>query len=249
MKSALIWLIQHIIFLFASSIDSRASSGASLVVAPHPDDETLGCGAVIARAKASGQKVRVVIMTDGAAAGKSAKITPEQLAHIRHEETLQAGKALGLAPEDIVFLRFPDTQTHLHVEAMAAALRQQIADFQPQQIFSPFGIDLNPDHVSVATAMDRLVKNNEVSCPVYEYPVWLPLKSLLLTPFSAEHKGRIRFNDSSAFLGAKRAALDAHRTQIENITGEDTWFTLSPQFLARFFYGFELFFEKRMDGK
>lgn len=88
-----------------------------LILAPHPDDETLGTGGLIARARRLGIEVRVVFLTNGDGSG-STKIgetvrrrqTPDyrQIAQMRQREATAALGELGLAPHDIVFLGFPD---------------------------------------------------------------------------------------------------------------------------------------------
>src|SRR5262245_52353376 len=69
-----------------------------LVLAPHPDDEVIGCGGVVAQHLRDGRSVRVVIATDGAQAG---------LASVREEETRRGLTILGGNPV-VTFLRFPD---------------------------------------------------------------------------------------------------------------------------------------------
>lgn len=88
-----------------------------LIIAPHPDDEVLGCGGLIATAAAMGAPVRVVYLTNGdgftAAAALTARATPTpdeclQLGRLRQEEARQGLHALGLSPNDAVFLGYPD---------------------------------------------------------------------------------------------------------------------------------------------
>ena len=76
--------------------DTRAGFARScLVVAPHPDDETLGCGGSIAARAANGQRVVVAILTDGEAAATMRASAPDELAALRREEALLAASRLG----------------------------------------------------------------------------------------------------------------------------------------------------------
>jgi LmbE family N-acetylglucosaminyl deacetylase len=88
-----------------------------LIVAPHPDDEVLGCGGLIATAAAQGVPVRVVYLTSGdaftVAAALTARTAPApdeclQLGRVRIHEARRGLEKLGLRPDDAVFLGYPD---------------------------------------------------------------------------------------------------------------------------------------------
>lgn len=97
-----------------------------LVLAPHPDDEVIGCAGIIQRSRAMGLPVRVVFLTCGdnnqwsfAVYRKHPVIEPEavrQMGMIRREEALNAARAMGLEPDQLVFLGYPDFGT-LHIWA------------------------------------------------------------------------------------------------------------------------------------
>jgi LmbE family N-acetylglucosaminyl deacetylase len=92
-----------------------------LVLAPHPDDEVLGCGGIIQQALAKGLPLRVVFLTYGdhnewafMVYRKHPVIAPQsvrRLGMVRHDEALAAGKILGLAPSQLTFLGYPDLGT------------------------------------------------------------------------------------------------------------------------------------------
>ncbi len=100
---------------------STGPTDAILIVAPHPDDETLGCGGLILRTRRSGGRVRVVFLTNGdgfpdATALQSGKtlgaLTPDdfvEVARVRQEGAADATRALGLGLSDLVFLGYPDS--------------------------------------------------------------------------------------------------------------------------------------------
>jgi GlcNAc-PI de-N-acetylase len=81
-----------------------------IVVAPHPDDESLGCGGLIAAACRQGLRGKVIIVSDGAGSHPYSKAyPPDRLRAIRQEEAKRAGAELGLkVDEDMLFLGFPD---------------------------------------------------------------------------------------------------------------------------------------------
>jgi N-acetyl-1-D-myo-inositol-2-amino-2-deoxy-alpha-D-glucopyranoside deacetylase len=88
-----------------------------LVIAPHPDDESLAPGGLVASAVASGRQVKVVVVTAGDAYRRAAlrltrgRLTPSvyvELGNLRHKETLAAISSLGLPPQDLLWLGYQD---------------------------------------------------------------------------------------------------------------------------------------------
>jgi LmbE family N-acetylglucosaminyl deacetylase len=80
-----------------------------IVIAPHPDDESLACGGLIADTCRQGLRGKVVIVSDGAGWHPNSKAyPPERLTALREVEARQAGVELGLRPEEMLFLRLPD---------------------------------------------------------------------------------------------------------------------------------------------
>ncbi len=92
-----------------------------LLLAPHPDDETIGCGGVIQKAVAMGLPLRVVFLTYGdnnewafVLYRQRPEVLPGQLeamGQVRHEEALAAARVLGVSPDQLVFLGYPDFGT------------------------------------------------------------------------------------------------------------------------------------------
>ena len=84
-----------------SATPAREEAVDVLVVAPHPDDEVLIAGGVLARARAEGRRVAVVVVTNG-------DFTCERDGHVRQDETIAALASLGVAEDDVIFLGYPD---------------------------------------------------------------------------------------------------------------------------------------------
>jgi LmbE family N-acetylglucosaminyl deacetylase len=103
---------------FVDEMSPPGSGDRVLVVAPHPDDETLGCGGVIQEAAARGAEVHVVLMTNGDASElavilgeRELRLTPEafiELGRKRQQESLRALTGLGVPASHIHFLGFPN---------------------------------------------------------------------------------------------------------------------------------------------
>src|SRR5437763_11246305 len=114
-----------------------------LVLAPHPDDEVIGCGGLVALHLREGRRVRVVVATDGAAAGDARQ---------REAESRAALASLGAA--EVEFLRLPDRAlADAESGGFAAALRE----LRPDLIAVPSPIEIHPDHVALARIFCELV--------------------------------------------------------------------------------------------
>src|SRR3954471_22274206 len=85
----------------AYDVTERSAAASCIVFAPHPDDETLGCGATIHRKREAGTAVHVVIASDGRRPQAPDLIAPDELARIRAREALDACMTLGVAAEDV----------------------------------------------------------------------------------------------------------------------------------------------------
>jgi LmbE family N-acetylglucosaminyl deacetylase len=117
-----------------------------LVLAPHPDDEVIGCGGLVAQHLREGRAVRVVIATDGAEAGD---------ADVREEESRRGVARLGNA--DVEFLRLPDRSLGAQV---APLLREHLLAFRPDLILVPALGEIHPDHIALARALVELVQGD-----------------------------------------------------------------------------------------
>src|SRR5205085_3630105 len=81
---------------------TASAAGPLLVVAPHPDDELLAAGGIIANALASGRDVRVIVVTNGDVGGMADGL-------LRQDESVEGLAVLGLAESHVVFFGYPDT--------------------------------------------------------------------------------------------------------------------------------------------
>lgn len=125
-----------------------------LVIAPHPDDEVIGCGGLIAQHTAEGRGLRVIVITDGAAAEES--IETDAYRAEREAETNSGLAELGAAAA--TFLRLPDRSLDSRAEELRTLIRAELADFQPDLIAVPSPVEIHPDHVAVSRALVEAVQ-------------------------------------------------------------------------------------------
>src|SRR5687767_10820769 len=117
----------------------------ALIIAPHPDDEVLGCGGTIARLAREGRKITVAIVTKG-----TPLFPASQVRQVRAEARL-ANKALGV--KDLRFLDLPVTTLHLIPRAkLNAVFIELIRATKPEIAFLPFPGDRHEDHRQVFDA-------------------------------------------------------------------------------------------------
>jgi LmbE family N-acetylglucosaminyl deacetylase len=114
--------------------------GRVLVIAPHPDDEILGCGGTMARMVDEGIDVHVGIVTSG----KPPAYSAQSVARVR-EETRQAHEFLGIKATHQ--LDFPAAGlAEVPSSALNAAVGGLIRDVRPDTLFVPFVGDIHQDH-------------------------------------------------------------------------------------------------------
>jgi LmbE family N-acetylglucosaminyl deacetylase len=140
-----------------------------VVVAPHPDDETLGDGGLLQRLKASGASIEVVAVTDGEAShAGSPTITPDRLAAWRADERDLALARLGLDDVSVTRLRLADGRVEHRVGELSEALAVRLG---PDCLcLAPWCHDGHPDH----DACGRAARTAAVAtgARLAEYPVW-----------------------------------------------------------------------------
>lgn len=223
------------------ALEEDALRRPSVIVAPHPDDETLGCGGLACRMIAAGTPVHFVIVTDGAA---SHPVIPgPELRRIREAEAIEAVVRLGGTPDSVSFLGIPDGKAMRHVEEIASGLGEIFASFGPSQVFVPHPEDPMPDHIAVHRGTLEALRRRGAPVIVYEYPVWywfhwpwVPIgghpvglwKKALKQSFRAGFgTGALRsLNvrvDIAPELPRKRLALAAHASQTQRPDGVGDW--------------------------
>ena len=220
-------------------LDGACGDGGLLVVAPHPDDESLGCGGAIALAGRSGRRVAVIVVSDGAGSHPNSRLYPPQrLTAVRCDETREALACLGLPPESVSFLDLPDGAVPSSSPAAVAAIRAAAERVAAGAIFVTSPLDPHCDH-QAAHALARQAAA-DVGCALYVYPIWsrtLPGETML--DVEAPDGFRLAIAD---VLDPKRRAIAAHRSQASDLIPDDpAGFRLVPAMIARFLQPFEPF--------
>lgn len=224
-------------------VEDLIGTGGIVVIAPHPDDESLGCGGLIREACIRGRDVRIVVVSDGTASHPGSRTHPRpRLRALRREESLAAAAILGVPPSAVCFLDLPDSAVPRQgpgARRAAAAIRNAVEAAHATAVFVTSDMDPHCDHAAAATLAADAVGNLR-GCRLYCYPIWawtIPPQTLL--PIPAPEARRI---DISAARTVKLSAIAAHGSQLGlSITDDPTAFRLDPLMIDRLSGRFETF--------
>lgn len=209
-----------------------------LIVAPHPDDETLGCGGLISLASKTGAEFYVVFVTDGAGSHRnSVDWPPARLAAQREKEACHALACLGIADAKRHFLRLPDANMPVPETApwqRAVDVIGQIAEsFLPDLVILPWRRDPHCDHRASWVLAQRALAQAALSPDILEYAIWLDEIGSPEDRPSANEAELVGLYVGDV-LTRKRAAIAAHLSQTTDLIADDpSGFQLSAQTIAR----------------
>jgi LmbE family N-acetylglucosaminyl deacetylase len=174
-----------------------------VVVAPHPDDESLGCGGTIKHLTLSDVPVDVIFMTRGelglAAPADATTERKESLAVTRSDEAAAACKVLGV--RHVHFLGGADSHV-AEQTALVGSLAEVLAMEPYQRVFCPGPGEAHPDHRAALEFTRTALAHNATAVDLWLYEVWTPLEPNTYVPIG----GTIEY---------KRAAIECHRSQLE----------------------------------
>ncbi|HEX2369032.1 MAG TPA: PIG-L deacetylase family protein [Acidimicrobiia bacterium] len=253
--------------------DDDELSRSTLVVAPHPDDDVLGCGGTIARKRSLGVDVAVVVLTDGALANRDI-LDAAELAELRGREEIASLDVLGVGPHRAWFLGFRDGGLRKEEEAAAVRLVPILEEVRPAEVLVTARDDGHPDHEAAYRVVRRALTSIGSDAAVVDYPVWwwqhwpwgpLPINGRggvrkfprrMKAALAAARTGEPTAGFTWAVpvtdvLEQKRAAIAAHASQVTRFGDDPRWESLldegGGEFLERFLTAYELF--RRQDGR
>lgn len=211
------------VFALALRAHSRAyePEGPVIIVSPHPDDETLGCGGLIALLARRGAVVRTIFLTDGEASHPAHPLLlPPEVARRRRDEALDALNALGVREpkNSAVFLGAPDGQLDRLWTAdrrrVLDAMTSQIRAVKPTAVLAPYRLGGSTEHTA-AFELARAACAGAGGGQLLEYPVWAWWNPLRLRAQLLLGADNLRLPLDRTLWEAKRRALACHRTQLQ----------------------------------
>ncbi|NLF30970.1 MAG: hypothetical protein GX591_08805 [Planctomycetes bacterium] len=151
-----------------------------LIIAPHPDDETLGCGGVFAARAAEGCRVSVVVVTDGRHLFRLSRWkietdpTPQETSDMRKNETRRAVDILGGRSGTIRFLDIEDGTLGRHVPAVSQTIAGILREAAPDEIYVTSEHEEHADHVAACAAVRSAMAATNSPAALYRYVIALP---------------------------------------------------------------------------
>ncbi|MGX1309141.1 LmbE family N-acetylglucosaminyl deacetylase [Amorphus suaedae] len=230
-----------------ADIEDLTGSGAVLVLAPHPDDEALGCGGAIQRALDAGHRVVVAVMTDGRRSHpNSASFGPDRLASLRRDEAASSVETLTGSADAMVWLGVPDCELPGD-GAGAASLVEQLArivdDIGATAVWSAWVHDPHCDHEATAR-IARALAAARPGLALFSYPIWGRFAAV--APGDLPTDGELLRIDTVAQRPAKARAVAAHRSQMTDMIDDDPdGFTMDPALQHHFVEAAELFIREK----
>jgi LmbE family N-acetylglucosaminyl deacetylase len=210
----------------------------ALVVAPHPDDESLGCGGLIASLAAAGRQFHTIFVTDGGASHPgSQKWSRNRIAAQREQEAASALAHLGIGDHPRTFLRLRDSAMPEPFSSgwyVAATKLSLIIDtFRPDLVLLPWRRDPHRDHRDSWRLYLQARLASATSPVTLEYAIWL--EELGKTDDFPDHDEaeHVSFDIATA-LPSKLAAIGAHLSQTTDLIDDDpSGFRLTAATIAR----------------
>lgn len=195
----------------------------AVVMAPHPDDESLGCGGAIALMRQRSIPVHIVVVSDGTGShSHSRQYPPLQLRMLREHETRVAASHLGVATTDLTFWRWPDKQVPQVGSAEFSAAVQQcdrlLRRCCPSLVLVPWWQDQHCDHRATAQIVQSCLQTWPDPPQRWAYSIWGSKAAGLATLPAGETGWRL---DISAVQSVKRAAVMAHQSQTTDLIRDD----------------------------
>lgn len=182
--------------------DLPAQTGRVLIVAPHPDDEVLGCGGLIKRLCDKGNAPHVLILTRGEGSHRGCcDVSAEELAAARHGLTLKAAEVLGLPKENIHCLDYQDGG--VPGQESGGKLKKIIEMLEPEVVMVPHWGEGWPDHVNATKLVKTIVP---ADTQVYEYCVWMWYYNV----WNLDWRNACRLRMNKDEHSAKMCAADAY---------------------------------------
>lgn len=230
----------------------------AVVFAPHPDDETLGCGGTIARKLSEGYDISVVFLTDGRHSlsefGITSMPTPFEMKRIRREDAMRSTRILGLREKDLVFLDFEDKTLRKHEKLVQKRVVEILIDTSPVEVFFPQAKEYNIDHRVTNIIVRRAIEKLSIHPIEYQYiiawkfPLYLLVHVLNQYTFyllvSKVLESDLFYVDISKFLHLKQMAIEEYKSQTKVLSDEQKRPALKSSFWKRFLENKEKFFVK-----
>jgi N-acetylglucosamine malate deacetylase 1 len=215
----------------------KLSQKSAMVFSPHQDDETFGCGGMIAWKREHAIPVTVTFITDGQGLGNSEDVQ-NQIIKTRKQEAINALQILGVKPSEIYFLkkadgRLPDLDNEEKQQTI-----KQIAELlkrhQPEEVYVPHRKDCHRDHEATYQLVKDAIAQSQITVDLLQYPIWLFWRAPLFILLTLPDIAAAYYVSIASVQAKKNKAISAYCSQTSS---------LPPGFIQRFLCSHEIFFK------
>jgi LmbE family N-acetylglucosaminyl deacetylase len=218
LRTAARLVVSTMMRLRSRALESQADA---IIIAPHADDETFGCGGLIFLKRRAAAGVQIVFLTDGAASHPNhPQLTPTALSLLRRQEAVRAAAALGTSADALTFLDCEDgTLAHQTLEArtrLVACLTDLLARTKATEIYLPLERDGSSEHESAFEIVSEAIRSARRNFRVFQFPVWAWWSPRLLWRASLRKQQIWRLRISKA-RPSKHKAMDEYRSQLRPV--------------------------------
>ena len=178
------------------AVDDSVRSGKILVFAPHPDDETIGCGGTIKLHLNRGDRVKVIVVTDGAKGYWQGDT--QSYIQVRKQEAKNAFHQLGV--QDYDFFGLEDQGIEISPE-ICSLFKENIINYNPDVIYCPSLNEIHRDHLMTSCLVLATVKSLQQPMQTLEYEIGNPVEANLLV-------------NITSVIETKKSALSCYESQL-----------------------------------
>jgi LmbE family N-acetylglucosaminyl deacetylase len=227
----------------------------AIVFAPHPDDETLGCGGTIARKLDEGYDISVVFITDGNLCltnlGVFSGPTAIEMKDLRKKEALRATSILGLNEKDLIFLDCEESLLTKHEKQLQKTIVEILEEISPLEVFFPQEREYNFAHRITNRVVKNAIKATNIRPIEYQYTIawsfpfylfWHIMNERTFDFFSKFMYEDLISLDISKFFHLKEKAMKEYKSQTTVLANDQKSPVLKQSFVKRFMKNKEKFF-------
>jgi LmbE family N-acetylglucosaminyl deacetylase len=214
------------------------SQKSAMVFSPHQDDETFGCGGMIARKCEQRISVIVVFITNGQGSADADTESRNKVIQTRKQEAIKALTILGVETSAIYFLekadgRLQDLKNEEKQEAIAQ-ITKLLKHYQPEEVYVPHRKDCHRDHEATYDLVKAAIKQAEIQVELLQYPIWLFWRAPLFIMLKLQDIAAAYCFSITSVQDKKNQAIAAYTSQLES---------LPHGFVKRFLGAYEIFFK------
>jgi LmbE family N-acetylglucosaminyl deacetylase len=213
-----------------------------LVFSPHQDDETFGCGGMIALKRQQGVSVAVAFLTDGQGSHAHDMEQKDKIVQIRKQEAVKALDILGVESTNIHFLEKPDGFLPELPKEQRKKTIEQLAElikfYKPEEVYVPHRKDCHKDHEATYELVKEAISLVGVEVELLQYPIWLFWRAPLFIILKLQDITNAYKLSIEPVKDKKTQAIACYCSQLK---------TLPSNFVKRFLDSSEIFFKEHSE--